>query len=166
MISRRTSRGVTLTEMMVVVAIVGVLATVAYWGMSGVVPGYRLSTAARDVSEVLVLTRARAIAQNRNYTVQFQASTYQVFWDQNGNGVLDAGDQPTQAAAYGQGVTYFRPTTNGLSSPPLAIADVVVFDPSGKAANMPPAGLRIGLANGSSRTREVEVRYSGLVKKL
>jgi Tfp pilus assembly protein FimT len=147
--------------MMVVVAITGVLVTMAYWGMSGVVPGYRLSTAARDVSEVLILTRARAIAQNRYYIVEFQANAYRVIWDQDGDGVIDAGESVTQTAQYGQGVSYQRPTTT-----PLPAGDIVLFDPRGTASNVTGNGQNVQLRNGSGVTREVQVRYSGLVKKL
>lgn len=161
MIRHRTSLGLTMTEMMVVVAIVGTLATIAYWGFSGVVPSWRLNAATRDVSEVLVLTRARAISQNRYYVVQFQASTYRVVWDQDGDGAIDPGEPVTQTAAYAAGVTYQRPTTT-----PLPAGDIVAFNPRGIAYNITVGGQTVQLANGSATTREVQVRYSGLVKKL
>lgn len=161
MVRRPTNRGVTLIEMMVVVVIIAVLATMAYWGFSGVVPRYRLNVAARDVASLLVLTRAKAIAQNRSYIIEFQASSYRVVWDQDGSGTIDAGEPQTASGAYGRGVTYFRPTTD-----PLPAGDTVVFDPRGMAVNVTMNGQIIGLTNGPGQTREIQVRYSGLVKKL
>lgn len=161
MISRQTSRGATLIEMMIVVVILGMLATAAYWGFNGVVPGYRLGTAARDVSSLLAVTRARAISQNRYYIVEFQASAYRVIWDQDGDGVIDAGEPVTQTAAYGQGVTYQRPGTD-----PLPAGDIVAFNPRGLASNISVNGQVIELTNDPVRTRSIRIRYTGLVTKL
>jgi Tfp pilus assembly protein FimT len=156
-----------MVEMTVVVAIVGVLVTMAYWGFSGVVPRWRLSAAARDVATNLALARARAISQNRHHFVQFQVNsgTYQLIADTNGNdGTLDAADQVVQTWRCETGVTYFRPT-DALPTNVDPAGDFVAFDPKGIAFNMTPDGRRVGLTNGSVPTREVLVRYSGLIKK-
>lgn len=159
-----TSRGFTMIEALVAVALIALLATMAYWAFDDVVPGFRLSTTASDVMNELVRTRARAISQNRNYIVHFQTGSFRVVWDQNANGAIDVGE-PQTTTVYRLGVTYFRPTVDPLPNVGPA-ADAVVFSPQGLATNMPPGGLRIGLQGSTGAMREVLVRYSGQVKKL
>lgn len=159
MVPRRKSRGLTTIELTVVVAIVGILAAIAFWNLSGVVPAYRLRAAASDVTTQLALTRARAIANNRYYLVRFQANGYQVFEDSNGNGAVDGGEPLSRSFAYGPGVTY----TAAPSSP--IPGDIVAFDVKGYAFNVSAAGQRIRLQS-SAGVKEIRVSYSGQVKKL
>lgn len=126
---RRRVRGMTLVELMIVVGLVSLLVMLGFWGFSGVVPGYRLGTGARDVTSVLVLARARAISQSRNYIVELQASGYRVIWDRTSPGVINVSagnDEVTSTGTYGAGVTYYRPTID-----PLPLGDFVRFDTKG-----------------------------------
>ncbi len=161
---RRRTRGVTLLELLVALAILSVLAVMAYGSLAGVVPKFRLSAATRDVASVLVLTRAKAIAENRNYIVEFQGTAYRVIWDRTSTGTVNVGtsdDQVVQTVAYGRGITYFRPTTN-----PLPAGDIVAFDPRGIAFNITVGGQEVGVTNGAGTTRQVRVQYTGRVKTL
>jgi type II secretion system protein H len=150
-------RGVTLIEVLIVVTIVGILGTFAYWGFSGVLPKWRLDQATRDASTALAMARAEAIAKNRRMIVHFQASQYQVGHDADADSVLDAGEV-TRTVPYSIGVSYFRPTTD-----PLPAGDVVVFDARGLAPNITISGQSAALTNGD-RVRTVLVRYTGQVR--
>lgn len=158
----RRARGISLLEILVVVAIVGILATLAFWGLGAVVPGYRLNTARREVAQLLVLARARAIAQNRYYLVRFATNGYEVIWDRAGDGAMNGPDTVEQSGTYPAGVTYERPLAG---ESPLPAGDLVGFDFRGQAFNITPAGQRIRLRN-SSGTQDIQVRFSGLVRTL
>jgi len=159
-------RGMTLIELLVVVAIASTLATIALWNVADVLPRYRLSASASDVAGLLTVTRARAIAQNRPLTVEFRANDYRVFTDADADGLFEAGDTVLQTRAYEHGVTYYQPSDGLTNANGQPIEDVVVFGARGLAVNVPPAGRTVGLTNGAGRTRQVQVRYSGLVRKL
>jgi prepilin-type N-terminal cleavage/methylation domain-containing protein len=157
----RKSRGVTIIELLTVVSMIGILVSLAYWGFAGVMPRFRLQGAAADAANLLVLTRARAIAQNRYYLVHFQASSYRTVWDKNGSGTVDAGDEVTSTGVYGTEISYLRPAVN-----PLPVGDLVGFDPKGNAFNITAQGQVARLRNQLGVTRDIRVQFSGLVKKL
>jgi len=67
----RDTRGVTLAEMVMVLAIFGVLAALAVPSFLRALPGIRLKGDARDVASVLRLARMRAVADRNQYGVYF-----------------------------------------------------------------------------------------------
>jgi prepilin-type N-terminal cleavage/methylation domain-containing protein len=157
MARHRDRQGYTLIELLIVIAIIGITAVIGFWNFSSVVPRWRLSAASRDVSSVLVLARAEAIAKNLRTFVRFDATSAAVGRDTDGDGVFDAGEK-VREVAYGQGIEYFRPGT------PLPASDTVVFESSGLAANITPNGQYIGL-RGAGGDQTVRVRYAGTVKR-
>lgn len=68
---KRDSRGVTLAELAMVLAIVGVLMALAAPSFIKHLPGIRLKGDARDVASVLRLARMRAVAERARYGVYF-----------------------------------------------------------------------------------------------
>jgi Tfp pilus assembly protein FimT len=65
---------------MVVVVIIGLVGGVALSSWASMLPYQRFNTAVRNLSEVLYDTRSRAIAQNREYRIQYDLDedTYRV----------------------------------------------------------------------------------------
>jgi Tfp pilus assembly protein FimT len=65
---------------MVVVVIIGLVGGVALSSWASMLPNQRFNTAVRNLSEVLYDTRSRAIAQNREYRIQYDLDedTYRV----------------------------------------------------------------------------------------
>jgi prepilin-type N-terminal cleavage/methylation domain-containing protein len=67
----RDKRGVTLLELMVVLAIIGVLMGIGIPSYYAMLPHLRVRGASRDVAEALQIARMKAVAMNTTYIVQF-----------------------------------------------------------------------------------------------
>jgi type II secretion system protein H len=69
-----SSKGFTIIEMMIVLAIIGVILTVAAPNFNAYRQNTNLKEAARDISSDISLYRQRAVAENRGYRINFSAS--------------------------------------------------------------------------------------------
>jgi prepilin-type N-terminal cleavage/methylation domain-containing protein len=67
----KNQRGFSLTEMMVVVAILGIMGLIAVPSLVTALPGYRLKGSARDLCSNMRRARSLAVKQNHNVTIQF-----------------------------------------------------------------------------------------------
>lgn len=70
-------RGYTLTELMVTVAIIGIVAAIGVPSYLSYLPHLRLNSAARDLISDLRLARSLAVGQNQKYYILFDATTEQ-----------------------------------------------------------------------------------------
>lgn len=114
----RQSRGLTLVELMVVVAIMAVLAALAGPSFMGTIERYRVSTVTDQLASALMLAQAEAIKRAGNVglarlsggdcpalaTAQEWSCGWQVFIDTNNNGVLNAGEATIQQFRITNGV--------------------------------------------------------------
>ena len=154
-INTRDERGITVIELMMVVAIMGILLAVGVYNLLGDLPSYRLRQAANAVAGVVQYMKVRSVATNRigwmdvNYNTT-DSNYYTVFIDDDGSGtasaseyVLAAIDSPDtvggvpcfvlpQGVSFGFGAGY----TSGSPGP-----DGVAFPGAGNYINTPdPTG--------------------------
>jgi prepilin-type N-terminal cleavage/methylation domain-containing protein len=77
-IKKKHSAGITLVELIIVLAILAVCSTIALPDIATFSSGYRLKAAAREVATDLQFTRLLAVKENRTYQVVFGTNSYQV----------------------------------------------------------------------------------------
>ena len=73
--TNRPTAGFTLMETLTAIVIMGILAAIAMPHFTRLLPGIRLSSAARQIATDLQLARMRAISQHANQTVAFNIAT-------------------------------------------------------------------------------------------
>jgi prepilin-type N-terminal cleavage/methylation domain-containing protein len=73
---KRSRRGVTLVEIMVVVAIGGVMSSLAAVGMTNVVRHGRVNSAATSLARLATTARQRAMAERCRFVLQINGTTY------------------------------------------------------------------------------------------
>lgn len=88
-------RGFTLIELMVVVAMIGILLAVATPTIMSTIPRYRLRAAARELVINFKRAKLEAVKRNRNVVIAFtpgvgvQGGSYLVFVDANANNLYE-----------------------------------------------------------------------------
>jgi type IV fimbrial biogenesis protein FimT len=86
-------KGFTLMELILVVAIMGILTTIAIPTFQEIMAQRRLNGAARLVMTDLLNARMQAVTQNHRFLVSvLDNRSYQVLDDNNENGVFDGGE--------------------------------------------------------------------------
>ena len=83
--------GFTLTEILVAMAIMSILAAIAIPNWSTLLPTYALSGAARQVQSELQKTKSRAVSENTAYRLVFSSTSYSIERD-TGSGYQSAGE--------------------------------------------------------------------------
>jgi prepilin-type N-terminal cleavage/methylation domain-containing protein len=78
LLTMQKETGFTLFEMMIVIAIIGILSAIAIPNFYSYAAGMKLRGANRDLNSTLQNTRMKAIRQNTRWAVVFTSSTYRV----------------------------------------------------------------------------------------
>jgi type IV fimbrial biogenesis protein FimT len=151
----RKKSGFTIIELMVIIAIISILATVAIPNFFAWRPKRQLSAAAKDVFSVMQYARSRALKDNASVGLEFDPANeeYTVFLDNGaganaGNGTQD-GDEPTVKSGR------MPPGINLVSTD---FGDKVRFDSRGLLNN---AGGVVELKNSLGVTKKIEVIRTG-----
>ncbi|MBW2674402.1 MAG: GspH/FimT family pseudopilin [Deltaproteobacteria bacterium] len=148
MIQNTDKRGFTLVEMMIVVAVIGILAGIAAPNLKTYMVQRRVNGAARQVMTDLMEARMKAVSQNNRFRVFFlDDHRYQILDDDNNNNTEDSGETSTTKNIQGE---YYDVTLSATANP--------IFYPRGTAY-----GTTVTLTN-SSGSKDVSVATSGRVK--
>ena len=88
------NKGFTLTEVVVTLAILSIMATIAIPSYISWLPKHRLQTSVRQIYDDLNLAKMEAVRRNTDVFVQFSRAndTYSVILDSNNSGAVDGGD--------------------------------------------------------------------------
>lgn len=93
MVSGRNNKGISLVEVLIVVAILGIMGTIAVPGMISWRENKAIQGAGRDMYSNLRKAQSTAVKDNRNCAVSFDGATgYTVYVDENKNFVQDGGE--------------------------------------------------------------------------
>jgi prepilin-type N-terminal cleavage/methylation domain-containing protein len=106
-------RGFTALELLVVLAVFGILLSTSYGGIQGLVQSHRLTGATNQVVTHMRLARERAVSEGNDFVVTFRANMndYQV-WDDEGSDAVFGPDDvrrtfPMPPGTLVQNATFF-----------------------------------------------------------
>lgn len=146
----RTQKGFTLIEILVVVAVIGIVAAVAIPSILGWRPNYKLGQAGKDLYSTLQTARMLAVKRNINVQVIFNnvISPGFYFIDVDGSGNINQPEEiQVNLADYGYGIDFFAPV--GLVTwSNIPIVGAITFAAGGGAlrnGNFSANGMLTGL---------------------
>jgi len=91
MAKKQNDKGVTLIELLITIAIIGILASIGIPQYGRFVANSRIRSASSDLLQNMRLARTMAIKENRNYLITFNeadVNTYSMGFDGDGNNML------------------------------------------------------------------------------
>jgi len=152
-LDKKRESGFTLMEMMVVVAIIGIMVAVAIPGFSVWLPNYKLKGAIQDLYSNMQNAKMEAIKANGDYTIVFtEASDTYTMTSPGGN------VQTITLADYGYGVSYGDP--EGVDAVSYS-GDSVTFTSRGMTNNV---GGWVKLKNDKGRYYQVGTLITGVIR--
>lgn len=144
----KQAKGFTAVELMIVIAILGILAVVAIPNFISQMPKYRLNGAARQVMGDLMQARMKAVGQNNEFKIFFLNNhQYKILDDDDNDGNADTGELTETKDIHDE----YHDVIFSTSADPT-------FYPRGTAD-----GATITLTN-SSGSKAVKVHLTGHVK--
>jgi type II secretion system protein H len=149
-----SNKGFTLLELLVIIAIVGTLATVSFLSLGGSIAGYRFKSAVREVYSDMQMARLGAIKGGTDWALCFSAdgtfSSYTIRDDSGTDRTLCTADDP-------------KPYRKSVDSASIHSEVTYVENFSGSKLFFTPQGTSIsGNVTLSSDSRSQQVTVNGM----
>jgi type IV fimbrial biogenesis protein FimT len=146
----RNQLGFTVTELVIAIALIGILAVIAIPNIMNELPKYRLNGAARQIVGDLMEARMKSTRLNRKVKVYFTTENeYKVCDDIDNNGTVDDCEGNAKVISI----------QNNFSGVTLSSNNNPIFNPSGTASNL----ATINVAN-SAGTKYITIAITGRVR--
>lgn len=129
---KKSHSGFTLIELMIVLAMIGLLFIIASPKIIAWLPEYRLKSAMSDLQSNMQKARMIAVKENRSVSIRFDNATPPGFYyfDDNNNAAHDAGEFRVDLSRYHSGVNFGSGNTpNNWTGAPIinVIPGVITF---------------------------------------
>jgi len=124
-VDREGRGGFTLVEIMIALAILGIVVVIAASNFQGMMEKYRVEGETKQMFADLMDARGRAMQRNRTFFVQITGNAYSTYEDTSpapdGNGILESTDAVAASATVRHtinpgGLSNFRFNRNGIAS--------------------------------------------------
>ncbi len=144
--------GFSLIELMIAIAIMGIMAGIATPYFKTFMAQRRLNGAARQIMSDLMLARQRAVSQNNEFKLFFDVNNYQytILDDDDNDGTADSGEATEVRNIHTE---YYDVTFSASGNP--------IFNPRGTANSLRTVTLT---SSGTGTSKYVKVAITGRVK--
>jgi type IV fimbrial biogenesis protein FimT len=145
----RKNSGFSLTEVMIVIAIMAIMAGITVPNLLSWLPKYRLRSAGDELYSNLQFTKVKAIKDNVNWAVifNFAGNSYTIRSDTDSNGNGGTVEKTVSLESSGSGVSYGGSTTTAVANDVAASipadgisysspSNIIVFTPRGMITNL------------------------------
>ncbi len=139
-------------EMMTVIGIMGILATIAIPNFISWLPNYRLGSAARDILSAMQNARLVAVKENVNVQVNFDldSNNFLIFPDYDSDDNQDANEPTLRGGILPRGIT--------LKEVKFGADDAFSFNSRGFASG---SGGTIGIVNTRNKKTRIRINRTG-----
>lgn len=160
----KDDNGFTLLELLIVVALLGIVSAIAVPNFLTILPNIRLKSAAQELYANFQKAKLTAVKRNKNTAVTFSSTGYTVFIDDDADFVYDSGTEEvvlTVLWSEYKGVSVGTVSFDNSTGQPC-----IAFRPDGLPADA-DGGLAEGevpFSNSTGKSLEVGVRPAGAIK--
>ena len=146
----KNQKGVTLLELIIVMVIIAIGATLMAPGISSWMPHYRLRNATRDIASTMRIAQKKAISNNLTYQVSFDPAnrSYVLRYDTGGFIINDGNEQALSNGfqlntTLAGNIAMFRPDSTITDGSGNTARTVNIINPKGSQKTIRLEGRRI-----------------------